>query len=76
LYLCLPPIWEPAGRDCHFPITCGTYMEKTRNKNLSKAGTLIQKHLPSFAQQGTSQSSKTHQGVGTPRKSRDIDNLT
>lgn len=34
LYLCLPLVNGSVGGDCYFPITCGTLMEKTRNKNL------------------------------------------
>jgi hypothetical protein len=39
-YLCLPLTRGSAGGDYYFPITRGTLMEKTQNKNLSKAGTL------------------------------------
>jgi hypothetical protein len=51
-------------------------MEKTRNKKLSNAGTVLQKDLPSCAQQGASQSGEPPQGAGIPSKPRDTEHLT
>jgi hypothetical protein len=45
-----------AGGHCHFPITHGTLMEKTQNKNLRKRrDSALHMHLFSFDQQGASQ---------------------
>lgn len=40
LYLCLPRSRCSSNGDCYFPVTRGTLMKKTRNKNLSKVVTL------------------------------------
>jgi hypothetical protein len=52
-------------------------MEKTRNKNPIKSRDIVlQKDLPSCAQQGASQSGKPSLGAGIPSKPRDIEHLT
>lgn len=40
LYLCLPRSRCSSNGDCYFPVTHGTLVKKTRNKNLSKLVTL------------------------------------
>ena len=58
-------------------MTHGTLMEKTQIKKPMKSrDTVVQKDLPSCAQQGASQSGKPPQGAGIPSKPRDIENLT
>jgi hypothetical protein len=77
LYLCLPLIRGFAAGDKYFPITCRTLMEKTRNKKPIKIrDAVIQKDLPSCAQQGASQVDEPPQGADIPRKPRDIEHLT
>jgi hypothetical protein len=52
-------------------------MEKTRNKKPIKSrDAVVQKDLPSCAQQGASQFGEPSQGAGIPSKHRDIGHLT
>jgi hypothetical protein len=52
-------------------------MEKSRNtKPIKSRNAVVQKDLPSCAQQGASQSGKPPQGAGIPSKPRDIEHLT
>jgi hypothetical protein len=52
-------------------------MEKTQNKKPIKSrDSVLQKDLPSCAQQGASQSGEPPQGAGIPSKPRDIEHLT
>jgi hypothetical protein len=52
-------------------------MEKTRNKKPIKSrDAVVQKDLPSCAQQGAIQSGKPPQGADIPSKPRDIEYLT
>jgi hypothetical protein len=52
-------------------------MEKTRNKKPIKCrDTVVQKDLPSCAQQGASQSGDPPQGAGIPSNPTDIEHLT
>jgi hypothetical protein len=74
LYLCLPLIRGSAGGGYYFPITCGIHKEKTQNKKSIKSrDAVVQKDLPSCAQQGASQSGKPPQEAGIPSKPRDIE---
>jgi hypothetical protein len=51
-------------------------MEKTQNKKRIKSrDAVVQKDLPSCAQQGASQSDEPPQGAGIPSKHRDIEHL-
>jgi hypothetical protein len=52
-------------------------MEKTKNKKPIKSrDAVVQKDLPSCAQQGASKSGEPPQGAGIPSKPRDIEHLT
>jgi hypothetical protein len=77
LYLCLPLLRGSAGGDYYFPTTRGTLMEKTQiKKPIKSRDAVVQKDLPSCAQQGSSQSGKPLQGAGIPSKPRDIEHMT
>jgi hypothetical protein len=52
-------------------------MEKMRNKKgIKSRDAVVQKDLPSCAQQGASQSGKPPQGAGIPSKPRVVQHLT
>jgi uncharacterized protein (UPF0128 family) len=60
------------------PLLVGLFWRKHKLKNLLKAikNDVVQKDLPSCAQQEASQSRKPPQGAGIPSKPRDIKHLT
>jgi hypothetical protein len=52
-------------------------MEKIQNKKpIKSSDAVVQKDLPSCAQQGASQSGEPPQGAGIPSKPRDIEHMT